>query len=195
MKKDDIDRHSNDGYGAMYPAVKVKVYDVLCTAEDIIAAHPECSEAQAQQALEFAWESECRCFWDYWQDERGEVENGLSGDPQYAYFPGQHPRAYSVGRSSGWLIVQGLPPVEEWDAVMVSRWNKFQLAVLDDVKYRMSKEVLLEGIEANQWYKERSSQYNFTDTGNGKSVCLADVRADVNDYAVKTHGLTLERVV
>ena len=91
--------------------------------------------------------------------------------------------------------MQGLTPVEEWNAVMVSRWAKFEKDVLADVEYRISKEVLLEGIEANEWYKDFSEQFNFRDGKDGKPVCMADVRQDVNDYCVKTHGLTLEGVV
>ena len=170
FKKTDIETHTDNGYGAGYPSVNVKVYRVDCDAEDVMAKFPGCSEAQAEKALEFAFTSECESFWDYWADTT-------------AYFPGDKPRVYSAGRSGGWLIVQGLAPVEDWDAVMVARWAKFEKAVKADIKYRMSKEALLEGIESNSWWKEYSEQYNFCDTGSGKSVCLADVRQDVNDYA------------
>lgn len=193
-RKTDIDRHSNDGYGAMYPAINVKVQRIACTTEDIIAKFPGCSEEQAQKALEFAFTLEQESFWEYWQDTTGDVENGLTGDPQYAYFPGEKVMVYSVGRSGGWLIVQGLPPVEEWNAVMVNRWAKFEKAVLKDIEYKVGKESMLGDIGANEWWKERSSQYNFY-TANGKNVCLADVRADVSSYADDKYGMTLEELV
>lgn len=197
-KKSDIDRHSNDGYGAQYPAVNVKVTgrQIACTTEDIIAKFPDCSAEQAQKALEFAFEAECRAFWEYWTDASHGAENGLTESPDepFAYFPGQHPHAHAVGRSAGWLIVQGLPPVEEWNGTMVARWGRFEKDVLADVEYHTSTECLLEGIECNEWYKEYSEQYNFCDGKDGKLVCMADVRQDVNAYCVRTHGMTLERV-
>jgi hypothetical protein len=176
MKKTDIAVHS-DGYGyATHPAVNVKVHNLACTAKDVMAKF-DCSEEQAHEALAFAYDSERRCFWAYWSE---------TGN---AYFR-EKVEVYSEGRSGSWLVVHGLPPVEEWDAVMVSRWAKFENDVLADVEYRMSKQVMLEGIEANQWWKVGSSQYNFV----GKGTCLADVRQDVNEYSVKTHGLTLKEV-
>ena len=32
---------------------------------------------------------------------------------------------WSAGRSGGWLIVQGLPPVEEWRKADLARWSVF----------------------------------------------------------------------
>jgi len=185
--KSDIERHTDGGYGTYYPAVNVKVYSMGCTIQDVVDRF-NCSDDVAEKALQFAYEMECESFWEYWQDTSGCFENGLHGSPEYAYFPGEKVRVYGAGRMGGWLIVQGLPPVEEWDAIMVARWNKFQKAVKEDVKYKMGKDVLLEDIEANQWYKPGSSQYNFADTDKG-TVCLADVRKDVAEYAVNKFGL------
>jgi hypothetical protein len=193
FKKTDIETHSDNGYGAGYPAVKVKVYHVGCDTSDVIAMFPTCSEAQAEKALEFAFTSECESFWDYWADTSGTYENGLTGSAEYAYFPGDKPRVYSAGRSGGWLIVQGLAPVEDWDAVMVARWAKFEKAVKADIKYRMSKDALLEGIESNSWWKEHSSQYNHVDGKDG-TLCLADIRAEVDKYVAENYGLSLAEV-
>lgn len=38
------------------------------------------------------------------------------------------------GRSGGWAIVSGLPPVETWDAIMVSKWSRFARFAADTVK-------------------------------------------------------------
>ena len=192
-KKTDIETHTDNGYGAGYPAVNCKVYHVGCTAEDVIAMFPSCTEEQADKALEFAFLSACESFWDYWGDTTGGNENGLTGDPEYAYFPGDKPRVYSTGRSGGWLIVQGLAPVEDWDAIMVRKWAKFEHDVREDVRYRVGKEAILEAIESNCWYKAGSSQYNFADGKDGP-VCLADVRQDVNEYAESKHGVSLRQL-
>ena len=189
FRKTDIDTHTDNGYGAGYPAVNVKVHGRLGISTEDVMAKFNCSEEVAERALGFAWESECECFWEYWQDTSGGCENGLSGSPEYAYFPGYKVMVYSAGRSGGWLIVQGLPPVEEWDAVLVGRWYKFQRDVLADVKYRTSAEPLMEGIEANRWAEEHAtSRFNFADTDRG-TVCLADVKKDVSEYSMKKFGL------
>jgi hypothetical protein len=60
-------------------------------------------------------------------------------------------KVYSKGRSSGWLTVHGLPPVESWDAVDLARWRRFEREVESDVEYRTSAEYTLEAIEANGW--------------------------------------------
>jgi hypothetical protein len=117
----------------------------------------------------------------------------LSGSAEYAYFPGEKVTVDCQGRSGGWLVVLGLPPVEEWDAVMVSRWNKFQNDVRNDVDYQMGKEAMLEAIEANEWWKDGASQYNYIDTDKG-TLCLADVRAEVEKFIQEKFGLTLEEV-
>jgi hypothetical protein len=169
------------------PCVNVKVYQVGWHSSEAVMEKFGCSEAQAEKALQFAFDSECHSFWEYWQDKTGDYENGIHGSAEYAYFPDHTVRVECEGRSGGWLAVRGLPPVEEWDAILVGRWNKFQKAVLEDVKYRSSTEALLEGIESNEWWKEHSSQYNFCETAQGH-VCLADVRADVIAYATEKHG-------
>lgn len=38
-----------------------------------------------------------------------------------------HPvKVWQFGRSGGWLCVEGLPDVDEWDAIAVARWAKFE---------------------------------------------------------------------
>jgi hypothetical protein len=69
---------------------------------------------------------------------------------------------------------------------MVARWAKFERAVKEDIKYRMSKDALLEGIESNSWWKEYSSQYNHIDG----SYCLAEVEKHVEEnYGVSLREL------
>lgn len=40
-------------------------------------------------------------------------------------WPSPRVKVYSDGCSYGWLIVEGLSPVEEWDAIALGRWRKF----------------------------------------------------------------------
>jgi hypothetical protein len=178
-RKVDIDRRTDNGYGAYYPAVNVKSYH-FPSAEQVMAEWPGTDEATAQKALEFAYDMAQRIFWEYWQDTTGGVENGLYGNLEYAFFKSHNNRLTvdCQGRSGGWLVVLGLPPVEEWDAIMVSAWSRFEKAVKEDVTFRTSWESVKEDIEANEWYKPYSSQYNFCETAKG-NICLADARADL----------------
>lgn len=46
---------------------------------------------------------------------------------------------WSDGRSGGWLVVDGLPDVEDWDAIQLGYWSKFVRgvqAILDDLDYQ-----------------------------------------------------------
>lgn len=38
-------------------------------------------------------------------------------------------KIWSAGRQGGWLVVQGLRPLDEWDAIELGRWAKFAKAV------------------------------------------------------------------
>ena len=38
---------------------------------------------------------------------------------------GDRTKVYSVGRSGGWCVVEGLPPVETWDALLLGKWTRF----------------------------------------------------------------------
>ncbi len=184
--KSEVTMHA-EMYRTANPAVNVKVYSMGASIQDVVERFG-CTEEQAEHAMEFASECACEQFWEYWQDTKGDFENGISGSKEYAYFPGHDVSIDCEGRSGGWLIVNGLPEVCEWDAILVSRWNKFQKAVKDDVAYRMGKDVLLEDIAANEWHKPHSSKYNFCDTDKG-TLCLADMRADVIAYAQDKFGV------
>jgi hypothetical protein len=186
MRKSDV-RFYSDGYGA-HPAVCVKVHHNLgCSTKDVMEKFG-CSEEQAEKALQFAFDAECVQFWEHWQDDSGDFENGLHGSPEYAYFPGHKVTVSCEGRSGGWLVVYGLPEFEEWDAVLLARWNRFQNAVLADVKYRTGAEALMSDIDCNEWWKEHSVLYNHHDAPKGEAVCIADVKADVIAYAQEKYG-------
>lgn len=76
-------------------------------------------------ACEHAWENDIQedarqCFPDLPATSRGEV--------------------VSEGRSGGWAIIPALPPLEEWDAVMLMRWRRFEKYArqgADDIPYQM----------------------------------------------------------
>lgn len=49
-------------------------------------------------------------------------------------------RVEAEGRSSGWAVIPALPPLEEWDAIMLGRWRRFERYArqgADDIPYQM----------------------------------------------------------
>lgn len=51
----------------------------------------------------------------------------------------------SEGRSAGWAVIPALPPLEEWDAVMLARWRRFSKYArqgADDIPYQMLHDYL-----------------------------------------------------
>ena len=55
-------------------------------------------------------------------------------------------KVWSEGRSGGWAVVDGLPDIDDWDAIMLARWRRFErIARLtaDDVPYQMASMIYL----------------------------------------------------
>lgn len=49
-------------------------------------------------------------------------------------WPDRKVEVWAKGRSGGWAVVDGLPPVETWNAVMVSKWASFVRFAHEQVK-------------------------------------------------------------
>lgn len=161
MRKNEVQFHSDGCCRRANPAVNVKVHSFTTARE--IAEHFKCSEAQAEQAGEFQFQSACEMFWESAQEYARECF-------------GAGVKCYSEGRSSGWCVIHGLPDFDSWDAIQLSKWAKFERMIKAEVKYRMSREMVFEDIEANEWHKDGSEQYNFIDKKNGETVCIADLK-------------------
>lgn len=109
-------------HGREYPCVNVKVHNGIRRA-DLEAVERESGLAGfadwAQDLLdadkwpEWTWEAACEQGWETLKSNADEC------------FPGQGVKVYSAGRSGGWCIVEGLPPVESWDAIMLGKWRRF----------------------------------------------------------------------
>jgi hypothetical protein len=159
--KDDIETHS-EGYGRnSLPAINVKAYDFPSSWK--VAEHFKCSEEIAQQALTYAFEHAQEMFWE-------QASEDIDG-----YFPGHGGcEVFSEGRSGGWLVVKGLPDISEWDAILVSRWGKFERDMQSAVKDFCSWDNVIEDIEANRWAEEGAERYNFIQRADKSIVCIAD---------------------
>jgi hypothetical protein len=56
-------------------------------------------------------------------------------------FPNRSVKVWSAGRSGGWLVVDGLPDVADWDAIQLGQWRQFAKwidATVADHAYRVA---------------------------------------------------------
>jgi len=158
--KSDVEFHSESYYGRGYPAVNVKVHSLYHLASKI-ENHFNCSEEQAQKALDYAFEMSCDLFWnEYAQDFATEILGDV--------------KIHSAGRSNGWLIVEGLPDFESWNAIDLAKWRSFENHIKAEVKYLTSWENVKEDIESNRWAEEGAEKYNFYEKADGESFCFVD---------------------
>jgi hypothetical protein len=164
MRKDDVQTHGIGYSSRQLPAVNVKIYSMGTTAAKV-AERFGCSEEDAQKALELAFDSHCEVFWEDTQETARDVF-------------GPHVRVYSEGRSSGWLVVEGLSTIESWDAVALGHWARFERLIREHIAYLTSETELFSTIESNQYYKHGAEQYNFIDHADGSTACIADLKRE-----------------
>lgn len=161
MKKSDVKFH-NEGFGrTLYPTINIKSY----TFGDGLDLEKEfgCNEQTAKQALEFAFDVLAESFFENVKESAKEI------------FDKYKVKVYRAGRMGGWLIIDGLPDIELWDAVILGKWAKFCKQVKEEKKYVENPENIKETILANEWQKEGSEKYNFYDK-DGETVCIADLK-------------------
>lgn len=68
--------------------------------------------------------------WWEWACESGWEDAQSSAEDIF----GKRAKVYSDGRSGGWLVVHGLPPVESWDAIMLGKWSRYAARAREAVK-------------------------------------------------------------
>jgi len=161
MKKTEIEMYYEHGRG-MRPAINVKSRNYPSTFN--VADRLGCTEKQAEKALDFCWNSACECFWEEAQETVAEIF-------------GKCVKVYSTGRSGGHLIVSGLPDVESWDAIAVSRWARLNRWCRIGIEYLSSIDYVIDEIEANKWHLAGAEQYNFIDK-NGEVTCIAELKQE-----------------
>ena len=165
-KKDDIEIYYDRSFRGGKPSVNVKAYDFgRGLSEDDF---PNCSEETFERAMEFAFEMAQENFWSESAQEL--CDNYL-----------QRGKVFAAGRQSGHLIVDGLDPVETWNAIMVNKWALFERAIRKTIKYLSSKATIKENIDANKWYEEGAEQYNFIDTKEGNSLCISGLKKQAQE--------------
>ena len=163
MKKSNIEVRYYQGEGSN-PAINVKVHQSLYPYVAKVVERFKCSEEQAEQALEFAYNMAQR---DFWEDAKELVKD---------IFP--EGTMYQSGRSGGWLTVHGLPDVDGWDATMVARWSKLERHIKADIQVHLNEADMLDNIERNKWYIEGAEEDNFQATEPGKFICIAEMKQE-----------------
>ena len=149
--REDVTTHPSGTGRGMIPAVNVKVHASLFDDGDTIArvardndvadwftpewieAHHPCDDAVWNTL--FTWA--CESGWDRMQEDAREIFGYLFPDDP----PNERLKTYSLGRSGGWAYVEGLPDLDEWDAVLLAKWRKFAKwarAGADDIPYQMA---------------------------------------------------------
>lgn len=122
-RKSDVTLYYSGGRNL--PAVNVKVYKPLPDTADNVRddARAWAEEHLSEQELYAWWQAACESG----AEQAAEYARELFGDRAHVYFE---------GRSGGWCVVEGLPDVEAWDALMLSKWRRFESwtrAKADDV--------------------------------------------------------------
>lgn len=136
MRRDDVDISYHNGTRGR-PMVNVKVHgqwDLLSLAEKHRADFPDTrfvgwlESDRAKRSMDAAWESACEQGYEQAEQDAQEV------------FDFNTVKCWTAGRSGGWLVVEGLPDVDTWDAIMLGKWARFAKmarALADDVPYLM----------------------------------------------------------
>ncbi len=86
---------------------------------------------------------------------------------------------------SGGVGVDNLSPVQYWDAVDLRKWQKFERWIKEGVSGMSSLESAVDMITANNWHMPGAQLYNFVDTANGGTLCLAAEKMKKN---LKVYG-------
>lgn len=162
--RDDVETHRVGYGGRSVPAINVKSYSFPRASQ--VQEEFKCSEEVAERALEFAFQSAQEQFW---QDIQDTVRYVLGEETV---------RVFSEGRSGGWLVVEGLPDVSEWNAIRLEKWRKLEKIIKAEIQYLESWEQVRDAIESNQWAEDGAEEYNFVDTPSGPK-CVAELNREI----------------
>lgn len=127
-RKSDIDTHYD--HGRSLPAFNVKVY---ATCDDAtakrVATDNGYDPTQFMEWLRTAYASDTG-YEEDWECPEWAWNSACEGESEYfqEWLPELLGRddikSWHEGRQGGWLVVDGLPDIDSWDAIMVNRWGK-----------------------------------------------------------------------
>jgi hypothetical protein len=131
------------------PAANVKVHSGLWSGlpkwqKENPNANPHFTQKWIEQHV--SEEQIDSLFWgtcEYrWEDLQQEAEE---------IWPDNSVKVYSEGRSGGWAAVAGLSDVEDWDAIDLARWRRFERyarATADYIPVEMIESVYINEFDA-----------------------------------------------
>lgn len=151
--RDDVQMHA-DNFRSARPAVNVKVYkswDDRQTWEQFYREErdPEDADFTPEWVEEHVSEETLdRVFWQCCEWEFEYLEGWATGSDcaDDALFPDDRVKLWQEGRSGGWVVVDGLPDIEEWDAVRLARWRKFERIareIADGIPYQVASSLYI----------------------------------------------------
>ncbi len=149
--RDDVQTH----YGSDRPAVNVKIYrDLSDGFRDLSKYGDDAPEGFTEEWVRETFSDQyldevfwITCGWEF------EYLESWATSPDDALFPDHHVTLEQDGRSGGWVVVTGLPDIEEWDAILLARWRKFERIareLADDIPYQWVTSLLYNEWEARE---------------------------------------------
>lgn len=158
--RDDVSTHS-DGFRESRPAVNVKVYGTIEQAWPAF----EREEGEHDPRFTLAWIEEhmgadeldsyfwgaCEAEYEYLEEWATNAEDSL--------FPDDRITLEREGRSGGWIAVDGLPEIDEWDAVRLGRWRRFERIareIADGIPHQMLVSIYINAFAA--WADEQADE-------------------------------------
>lgn len=137
-RKEDVERHSIGFSGRMLPAVNIKVQVPWSDSEwqAIIDKGGSEFDGMSVEALTAILEDDandwlfgaaCETNWEMIEEIAADIFDNV--------------KVWKEGRSGGWAVVEGLPSLDEWDAVVLGRWHSFEKrarSIAADVPYQMA---------------------------------------------------------
>ena len=155
MRKDEVQFHS-DGYRDGHPAINVKVYSYPTPelARQVAEEHgedPERFAAYVEREVERGYPSAYTAAEEFAVEDAYEMAQTEADE----IFEEHTVKLYSEGRSGGWLVVHGLPEIEDWDAVLLAKWGKFNRYVRDYVDCYVESVLSLLCLNSYQGFLER----------------------------------------
>jgi len=144
-------------HGEHYPTVNVKVYTGPREAWRDWAryetdADPRFSEEWVEENISDEYLD--GLFWRTCEWEWEQIEQDLE-----EVYPGQRLSVERHGRCGGWAVVRGLDSVEEWDAIAVARWRRFERyakQIAAGIPFQMLQSLYLNEFEV--WRDEESER-------------------------------------
>jgi hypothetical protein len=150
--REDVQTHS-DGFREGRPAVNVKVYRHYSDAWKEFQKQEEPDAGFTLEWIEdnVSDEQLDAIFWHCCEFEFEYLEGwATSKEPGDSLFPDDRVKLWQEGRSGGWIVVDGLPDIDEWDAVRLARWRKFERIardIADGIPYQVLSSVYINEYE------------------------------------------------